>query len=620
MNEAYEEISLEHLKSMTFDELNQLAEELRQTLIENVARTGGHLASNLGTVELTIALHKVFDSPRDKIVWDVGHQAYIHKMLTGRLSAFDTLRQLDGLAGFPKRRESVHDTFDSGHSGDSISAALGYAKARDLAGEDHACIAVIGDGAMTGGVAFEALNAAGASKRPFIVVLNDNAMSISPNVGGLSNHLQKVRTSVRYQKFKSRLKNVFGNNPKMMQKLSAVRDALKYALLPGEFFEELGFKYFGPVDGHDIESMCYFFEAAKSLNKPVLIHCVTKKGKGFAPAEENPEKYHGIGPFDPSTADSKFSRNPNSWSEIFGKLLLERAKKDPKICAVTAAMIEGTGLSCFREALPDRIIDAGIAEQHAVSFAAGLALGGYKPVFAVYSTFLQRAYDQVITEICLQNLPVIFAVDRAGAVGADGETHQGLYDIEFLASMPGMTILSPRDGAELEKMLDYALALNGPAAIRYPRGTAPADLGLPAVANNNAAYVPAPQCLCDGMDVVFLSDGASLPHVLQAARMLEEKRISCAVWDLKQLKPLPEHFLSYAFGHWHNMVVVEDGDVCCGVGTRIAAKADSGCKVLCLGWPDAFVEQGTQAQLRQRYGIDAAGIACRTEKFLENKA
>ena len=433
MNEAYEEIDLQQLKAMSYDELNQLAAELREDLIESVAQTGGHLASNLGTVELTIALHKVFNSPRDKIVWDVGHQAYVHKMLTGRLTAVSTLRQLDGLSGFPKRRESVHDTFDSGHSGGSVSAAFGYAKARDLEGKDHACIAVIGDGAMTGGVAFEALNAAGSTKTPLIVILNDNAMSISPNVGGLSNHLQKLRTSSRYRRFKAGLKNVFRKRPRALNRMRLFRDAIKYALLPGEFFEELGFKYFGPVDGHNIRELCYFMQAAKELNRPVLIHCITKKGKGFSAAEQNPQKYHGTGSFDPKTATAETVHDPDSWSEIFGKLLTDKASADSRICAVTAAMTEGTGLSVMRDAFPSRVFDAGIAEQHAVSFAAGLALGGYKPVFAVYSTFLQRAYDQVLTEICLQNLPVIFAIDRAGVVGADGETQQGLYDIEYLS-------------------------------------------------------------------------------------------------------------------------------------------------------------------------------------------
>ena len=621
MAEELENISLyEQIKTCPEGELDLIAEELRDELIQDVAKTGGHLASNLGSVELTIALHRVFDSPKDRIVWDVGHQAYIHKMITGRREEMATLRQLGGLSGFPKRRESEHDAYDSGHSGTSISAALGYAAARDLKGLDYECIAVIGDGALTGGVAFEALNAAGSSKTSLIVILNDNAMSISRNVGGLARHLQKVRRTNSYLKFKKGVKNVLQKSPTFLRRLTSARDALKYALLPGAIFEELGFKYFGPVDGHDIEAMCQVFESVKHLDRPVLVHCVTKKGKGFGPAESNPEKYHGTGPFDPKTADDVTVRDPGTWSEVFGKLILDRAFGDSRICAVTASMIEGTGLSSMKKQMPDRVFDAGIAEQHAVSFAAGLALSGMKPVVAIYSTFLQRAYDQVITEVCLQKLPVIFCIDRAGIVGADGETHQGIYDINYLSGMPNMTILSPRDDQELENMFDYALSLNAPCAIRYPRGVAPK--GARAPKDRTKVYVPAPQCLRDGMDVVFLSDGGSLPAVLDAASLLESRRISCAVWDLKQLKPLPEHFLTYVFSHWHNVVTVEDGDVCCGIGARIGARSaeKASCRVLNIGWPDAFIEQGSQSQLRRRFGMDAAGIADRTERFLENKA
>ncbi len=608
---------LEQIKQMDYPELGRFAEELRDELVDDVAKTGGHLASSLGALELTIALHRVFDSPRDKIVWDVGHQSYVHKMLTGRRGRMETLRQMGGLSGFPKRRESEHDAYDSGHSGTSISAALGYATARDLKGGDYECIAVIGDGALTGGVAFEALNAAGSAKTSLIVILNDNAMSISPNVGGLSKHLQGMRRKSGYLRFKSKLKNTLKNSPSVMRRLSSFRDAVKYALLPGVIFEELGFKYFGPVDGHDLEAMCTLFESVKHLDRPVFIHCVTKKGKGFAPAESNPQKYHSVGPFDPKTADDVTTRNPDSWSEIFGSILLDRAFYDGRIVAVTASMIDGTGLSAMKQQLPDRVFDAGIAEQHAVSFAAGLALSGLKPVVAIYSTFLQRAYDQILSEVCLQNLPVIFAVDRAGIVGADGETHQGIYDISFLSGMPNMTVLSPRDDRELELMMDYALALKSPCAIRYPRGNAPRRGNL--FENSGKSYVPAPQCMREGMDMAFISDGASLPYVMDAARLLESRRISCAVWDIKQLKPLPENFLYYAFKRWHAVVTVEDGDAENGMGARIAAR-QNGCRVLTIGWPDAFIEHGSPSQLRKRYGMDAAGIAERTVRFLENKA
>ncbi len=609
---------LKELKSMDQAQLDALAEDLRKELIKNTSKTGGHLASNLGVVELTIALHRVFDTPKDKLIWDVGHQAYVHKMLTGRREQMDTLRQFGGLSGFPKRAESEHDMFDSGHSGGSISAALGYAYARDLRGEDYSCVAVIGDGALTGGVAFEAMNAAGSSRSHIIVVLNDNEMSISQNVGGLSKHLQKLRMTKAYLGFKRNIKNATEKSPGLYHFLSRIRDAVKFAFMPGVVFEELGFKYFGPIDGHDEALMERYFARAREIEGPVMIHVITKKGKGFGPAEENPSKYHGVGPFDPVTADASPAAKPGSWSEIFGKALLDEARADSSIIAITAAMTDGTGLTAMKEAYPERVVDAAIAEQHAVSFAAGAALNGLKPVVAIYSTFLQRAYDQVLTEVCLQDLPVIFAVDRAGITGGDGETHQGAFDIEFLSSMPNMTVMSPKNDWELKMMLKTALRLGSPVAIRYPRGNAP-EASDEEIARG---FSPSTEMVSDGKDMLILADGSFAYTARELRSMLKNEGIDAAAADIKLIKPVDPDFLDYCGKRaWKLICVLEDGDSYNGYGAVFGTKLAEyhcGTEVRSIGWPDRFIPHGSIGELRKAYGLDADSLCTRIrDEYME---
>ena len=616
-NQIPKHLLTDDVKHMSTRSLELLAVQIREKLLDDVSSCGGHLASNLGVVELTLALHRVFDVYKDRIVWDVGHQTYVHKLLTGRWDDMTTLRQLDGLSGFPKRMESRSDAFDSGHSGSSVSAAFGYAKARDLKGEDYACVAVIGDGALNCGVSFEALNSAGAEKTPLIVVLNDNEMSISKNVGGVAKHLQQLRTSAPYLGIKKGIKTATANMPRLQKGLTSARDTLKYAIVPGVIFEQMGFKYYGPVDGHDIDAMTTVLQSAKEQQRPVFIHVITKKGKGFIPAEKNPSKFHGIGPFDPSMAISADSPSTDTYSALFGAALAEEAAEDDRIVAITAAMTDATGLSVMKEKFPNRVFDAGIAEQHAVSFAAGLALGGLKPVVAIYSTFLQRAYDQVITEVCLQNLPVVFALDRSGVTGRDGETHQGSFDIAYLSSMPNMTVLAPKDGPELVAMLQYALNLNGPVAIRYPRGKA-ADLSEYAI----AAGVSRPQQMRDGRYMCILAAGSSVSDALKTAEILDGKNIRCAVYNLRVLKPLNETFLDGIFEQYRHVITLEDGDVYEGVGMRIAAYAaerQANVRIKVMGWPDRFIEHGSTEELKERYGLDAASIAETAVNWLEEQ-
>ncbi len=617
-NKNNEKLLTEDVKHMDTRSLELLAVKIRERLLEHVSRTGGHLASNLGIVELTLAIHRVFDVYKDRIAWDVGHQTYVHKMLTGRWDSMETLRQLDGISGFPKRMESRSDAFDSGHSGSSISAAFGYATARDLKGEDYACVAVIGDGALNCGVSYEALNSAGAQQTPLIVILNDNEMSINSNVGGVAKHLQNLRTSGRYLAIKKDIKKATQNMPRLQKGLSAARDKVKYAIMPTDaIVEQMGFKYYGPVDGHDIDALTEVLEMARDQKRPVFIHAITKKGKGFIPAEKNPSKFHGTGPFDPSTATSAPEEASGTYSDVFGAALAEEAAEDDRIVAITAAMMDATGLSVMKERFPDRVFDAGIAEQHAVSFAAGLALGGFKPVVAIYSTFLQRAYDQVITEVCLQNLPVVFALDRSGVTGRDGETHQGSFDIAYLSSMPNMTVLAPKDGPELVAMLQYALCLNAPVAIRYPRGKA-ADLSEYAL----PAGVSRPQLVKDGRYMCILAAGSSVSDAVEVSDLLEEKGIRCAVYNLRVLKPLNESFLEEIFREYRHVITLEDGDVFEGVGTRIAALAaekHAECRIKVMGWPDCFIEHGSTQELKERYGLDPESVAETAVNWLEEQ-
>ena len=611
------------IKEMDAQQLTELAGRIRQDMIDTVSKTGGHLASSLGVVELTLALHKVFDCPKDKIIWDVGHQTYAHKMVTGRWDEMNSLRQLGGISGFPKRAESEYDATDPGHSGTSLSIAMGYAAGRDLQKEDYSCVAVIGDGALTSGVALEALDSIAAMNTPLIIILNDNEMSISRNVGGFQSYLQKLRTSDFYARFKDSLKKISG--PKGTAKLESIRDALKHLVMPRDILDELGIKYYGPIDGHDIASLVNMLSFARTLDKPVLIHVLTTKGKGYEPAEKDPTRFHGIGSFDPGDPE-KHSDDGQSWSDAFGEELLKLAREDESICAISAAMIDSTGLRPMKEALPERVFDVGIAEQHAVAFAEGLALSGRKPVAAIYSTFLQRAYDEMLTEVCLQELPVVFAIDRAGVTGQDGETHQGIYDIAYLSSMPGMTIMSPRDKATLASMLKKAFEMGGPVSIRYPRGKV-----------SSFGFAPgdgSPQMIKKGSGVLIISDGNMLSEALEAANDLEKnmikdwKLVSVAVADIGTIKPLDEAFIAYALRNYDTVAVVEDGAEEGGLGSAVCSYAcsiKSDCNVIKIGWPDAFIEHGTVAQLRKKYGMDARGIADKIISFcgggtLEEKA
>lgn len=613
----------EDLKDMTDRDLELLTYEIRDFLIEKVSKTGGHLASNLGVVELTIAMHKVFNSPRDKIVWDVGHQSYVHKILTGRAASFDGLRRLNGISGFPKREESAHDMFDTGHSSNSISAAMGYAAARDLSGGDHSVIAVIGDGALTGGMAYEALNNAGSSKSRIIVILNDNDMSIGKNIGGISQHLSKLRASQTYLDFKKQLKKTLKGIPGVGEgiynSMEHIRDSLKYAIVPGVIFEQLGFKYFGPVDGHNIHDLVELLSFARMIDGPVLIHAMTKKGKGYRNAEANPGKFHGIGAFDPTTGNVLSDSSDLSYSMIFGNKLVQLAKDNPKIVAVSAAMIEATGLGKFALKYPDRIFDAGIAEAHAVTFAAGLAAGGYRPVAAVYSTFLQRAYDQILIDVCMQKLPVVFAIDRAGNVGADGETHHGVFDLSYLSHMPNMTVMAPKDGKELADMLDYAVRLEGPCAIRYPRGDA-AECRDGAC---NSAIDGGCERLRHGNDAEIFAVGKMVSLGAEACNILKSRGIDAGLTNVRFIKPCDEAAVLNAAEKVKKLVTLEDNVLAGGYGSFVngllTEKGRTDVQVLNIGWPDQFIEHGSMDELFEKYGLDPESIAERVCGFLEGK-
>lgn len=612
----------QQLKSMSEHELELLSYEIRQSLLDTVSVTGGHLSSNLGVVELTIALHTVFETPKDKIIWDVGHQAYVHKMLTGRSSKMHTLRTHGGISGFPKLEESIHDMYDSGHSSTSISAAFGYAAARDLNHEDYSVVAVIGDGALTGGIAYEAMNNVGQSNKPMIVVLNDNEMSISKNVGGMSQHLAKLRASQAYLEFKKKIKNAVKGIPKygegIYSGMEHLRDSLKYAVVPGAIFEEFGFKYFGPIDGHNIHDLIQAMQLAKNMQQPVLLHVVTKKGKGYRNAENNPGKFHGIGSFDLNTGELISVAKNYSYSQIFGKKILQIAHNDPRVVAISAAMVDATGLDRFQEKFPERLFDVGIAEQHAVSFAAGMALNGMKPVVAIYSTFLQRAYDQILIDVCMQNLPVVFAIDRAGNVGNDGETHNGQFDLSYLSSMPNLTIMAPKDGRELAEMLDYAFTLHGPCAIRYPRGEAE-DLSV-----EETKHLPIDgtiEVLSEGKDGVFLAIGKMVAPSLKAREILKHKGIDMGVVNARFVKPLDEVGILSATNGKRVVITLEDNAIIGGFGSEVCKllkdKGNPAIQTLQIGWPDAFISQGKVSELMEEYGLDANSIARRVEELIE---
>ncbi len=610
----------EDLKKLSVQELRELANELRATIIRTVAANGGHLSSNLGAVDLTIALHYVFNSPKDKIIWDVGHQSYAHKLLTGRAGVFSTIRQYEGISGFPRLDESSHDAFGTGHSSTSISSALGIIEARDQkksdiqrGGENFKVIAVIGDGAMTAGLAFEGLNHAGHLKKDLIVILNDNDMSISPNVGALSAYLSRIMIGDVYVKLKKETKFILERIPKVgepvLKMAHMAEGTVKGLFVPGMLFEELGFEYVGPIDGHNIAALIETLNRFKDFPGPVLIHAITKKGKGYGPAEKSPWIFHGVGSFDIETGDQVSSDNI-SFSEAFGNCLVKLAKRDNRIVAITAAMTEGTGLSGFARTFPMKFYDVGIAESHAVTFAAGLASQGLKPVVAIYSTFLQRAYDEIVHDVCLQNLPVIFAIDRAGIVGEDGPTHNGTFDLTYLRHIPNLVVMAPKDGNELQDMLETAISHDGPSAIRYPRGTV-----SKIYKDKKPGRIPIgeSEVLRNGNDILIIAVGSSVQPALSASQLLEEVGINSCVINARFIKPIDVGLIGSLAQEIKCVLTVEENTINGGFGSAVLEHLSelniNGLKIKRLGLPDRFIEHGPQKLLRKMVGLDAEGIA-----------
>jgi len=613
--------SPEDIRKLDLAQLETLADEIREFLIERVSVTGGHLASNLGVVELTLALHKVFQTPRDKIIWDVGHQSYIHKIITGRRERFETLRQLGGISGFPKHCESEYDCFDTGHSSTSISAALGFARARDILGEDYSVVAVIGDGAMTGGMAFEAMNDAGRSSNNMIIILNDNGMSISKNVGGLSRYLSKIRTQPIYYKARDDIDTFLHKLPAVgktaARVLKRAKGTIKYIVMPDIIFEELGLKYLGPIDGHNLNELVKVLSSAKGMKGPVLIHVMTQKGKGYSFAESKPQEFHGISPFEIETGEVKSNSGP-TYSDVFGDRISQLAAKDPKLVAITAAMPLGTGLDKFSRMYPDRFFDVGIAEQHAVTFAAGLARAGLKPVVAVYSTFLQRSYDQIIHDVALQKLHVVFAVDRAGLVGEDGETHQGLYDLSYLSHIPNLVIAAPADYDEFVRMLDYGiLEYDGPIAIRYPRGTGRDMIAQPVPVKPGRGVK-----IISGGDVTIAAAGNMVETALKTAELLLKKGIHAEVINARFVKPLDERLILESVSKTQALVTIEDNCIRGGFGSSVLELLNRNgfsARARLFGFPDMPITHGSRAELYKKFGLDAESIAKETEKLLRYK-
>lgn len=598
------------VKELSNVELEVLAGEIREFLIDSVSKTGGHLASNLGVVELTISLFKSFNLEKDKIVWDVGHQSYVHKILTGRKDQFNNLRKYNGLSGFPKRCESKYDAFDTGHSSTSISAALGMARARDIKNEDNQVVAVIGDGALTGGMALEALNDVGFKKTKMIVILNDNQMSISPNVGGLSTHLNNLRMEPRYNKLKSNINETLSNSnagKKLASCISRFKDSIKQFVVPSMLFEDMGLKYIGPINGHDIETMTEVLEKAKQIDEPVIIHVVTSKGKGYELAEKNPNKFHGVSPFDLESGEA-YIPSERSYSKVFGDAMLDLAKEDERIVAITAAMPDGTGLKGFAKEFPNRFFDVGIAEAHATTLAAGLASANLKPVFAVYSTFLQRAFDQLIHDVCIQNMPVIFAIDRAGLVGEDGETHQGMFDLSYLSQVPNMTVLAPKHLNEIKVMLKWALTQNGPVAIRYPRGTDCCNEMNPLTEISYGKW----ERIVTGEKIAIIAVGKMLQHALLAKEILKSNEINPTIINATFVKPLDNNMLESLVKEGYDIVTIEDNIINGGFGSYVLMKLyELGFrnKFKALGFKDKFVPQGNVDLLYKENKLDPEGIA-----------
>lgn len=600
------------IKKLSQGELESLAKEIREFLIEKVSVTGGHLASNLGVVELTMALHLSFCLPEDKLIWDVGHQSYTHKILTGRKAGFDDLRKYGGMSGFPKRKESACDAFDTGHSSTSISAGLGYVAAREAMGGDYSVVSVIGDGAMTGGMAYEALNNASRLKSNFIIVLNDNDMSISKNVGGISRYLAGLRTDQSYIELKrgveEALKRIPGKGERIVSQVRRTKSGIKQLFVPGMFFEDMGITYLGPVDGHDVKKLVKTFQEAKRLDHAVLVHVLTKKGKGYEPAEQNPSRFHGTGPFCIESGESVEKSGQDSYTDVFSKVLADIGKKDKRVAAITAAMADGTGLSRFAKMFPERFYDVGIAEEHAMTFAAGLAAGGMKPVFAVYSSFLQRAYDQIIHDVCLQNLPVVLAVDRAGLVGSDGETHQGVFDLSYLSMIPNMTVISPKNRWELADMLRFAVDFDYPVALRYPRGAAyeglkefraPIEYG-----KSEVIYME--------KDIAVMFVG-HMAHIAEDVRLeLKRRGYSCTLVNARFVKPLDTGLLKELADNHKLLVTIEENVLAGGFGEQVLdyiERESIGLRTVRCGISDDYIEHGNVDLIRKEAGLDAETIS-----------
>ena len=599
------------IKNLDWDELDVLAAEIREFLVEKVSKTGGHLASNLGVVELTLAMHMAYSLPEDKMIWDVGHQAYTHKLLTGRKDGFDSLRKYKGMSGFPKRNESACDAFDTGHSSTSISAGLGYVEAREILGETYNVVAVIGDGSLTGGMAYEALNNAAQVKSNYVIILNDNNMSISENVGGMSRYLDGIRTNHIYNNLKKGVTSTLNKIPvvgeELVSKIRKTKNSIKQLLVPGMFFEDMGITYLGPVDGHDIKGLYRTLREAQRMNHAVLVHVLTEKGRGYAPAEKNPSKFHGISPFHVETGETVDVKTKDTYTDVFGKVMCKVGEQNDKVVAITAAMKDGTGLLHFGRKFPERFFDVGIAEEHAVTFAAGLAAAGLKPVFAVYSAFLQRGYDQIVHDVCMQKLPVVFAIDRAGLVGSDGETHQGVYDIAYLNHIPNMTLLAPKNKWEFADMIRFAAEYQGPIALRYPRGTAydglkefraPIELGKG-------------EMIYEESEIAVLSIGHMMDVAYTVYEQLKAKGYSCSLINARFVKPMDEELLMKLAKNHSVFVTIEDGVRIGGYGEKVETfvyRNQLPVRVLVHAIPDQYVEQGSISELRREIGLDAESI------------
>lgn len=600
------------IKELSDGELKILASEIREFLIEKISETGGHLASNLGVVELTMALHLFLDLPKDKLIWDVGHQSYTHKLLTGRRDGFDALRKYGGMSGFPKRKESDCDSFDTGHSSTSVSAGLGYAQARDITGVDYRVVSVIGDGALTGGMSFEALNNAARLKSNFIIVLNDNNMSISENVGGLSSYLAGFRTAEAYLDLKLGVMNSLNKIPvygdKMVERIRRTKSGIKQLFIPGMFFEQMGIIYLGPVDGGDLRGIAKLLREAANIDGPVLVHVMTHKGAGYAPAERHPARFHGTEPFDIETGLPKKPRTTANYTDVFSTVMRKLGDRDEKVVAITAAMVDGTGLKRFSNMFPDRFFDVGIAEEHGVTFAAGLAAAGLKPIFAVYSSFLQRAYDQILHDVCIQNLPVVFAIDRAGLVGSDGETHQGIFDISYLSTIPNMTIMAPKNKWELSDMIKYAVDFATPIAVRYPRGEAYAGLKeyrAPIVCGKS-------EWIYRESEIALFALGSMVKAAEEVREKLQSMGYACSLINARFAKPLDEGTLRAVTEQHRLIVTMEENVINGGLGehvTRFYKESGSAIEVLNIAIPDAYVEHGNVDILRREIGIDADTVA-----------